>query len=235
MKRLKILLVFLLSFTLTGCIKEYSYTDEKSNAIAEYMASLLLKYDKDYDQALIPDDELNESSQDDAGSTVEDTTSDTEDTSGTSGAEVTQTPSDTNNDYSLIEVLGIDGFDMAYSGYKLADTYPEDADSAGFTLTPRNGYQLLVTEFTVKNISDQKKELNLINSDISYQLDINMSTVYKPLLTLLQNDLQYIDMTIAGGKSEKVLLVFEISKDVDMSNVNLIVSKDGISNTFEIK
>lgn len=235
MRRLKILLVLLISFSLTGCIQEYSVSEEKSDAYADYMAGLLLKYDSDYEKSLIPEEELNGDTQDE-GNVAENVTSDaSEETTDTSGESSTQ--SDTVNDKkaSLTEVVGQEGLEVEYTGYKLADTYPEDADAAGFTLTPRPGFQLLVTKFTIKNTSGKKKELNLIDTDITYQLDINVGTVYKPLLTLLQNDLQYIDISIGKGKSEDVLLVFEISKDTDMSNVNLIVSSGDKSNILEIK
>lgn len=234
MKRFKIFLVLLLAFALTGCIQKYDYTEERSDAVAEYMASLLLKYDTSYDQALVPKEDLFSSSPQDTGTDAKDTSADTEASTVTSSTAATDTPSAAGNEYSLADVMGTKSFDVEYTGYKLADTYPEDADSAGFTLTPRNGYQLLIAEFTVKNTSDKKQELNLIDSDINYQLDINVGTVYKPLLTLLQNDLQYLDITIGGGESEIVLLIFEISKDVDMSNVSLIVSKDNESNVIEI-
>jgi hypothetical protein len=62
-----------------------------------------------------------------------------------------------------------------------------------------------------------------------------VGTVYKPLLTLLENDLQYIDITIEAGKTETVLLVFEVSKDVEISEINLIALKDERTEIIEIK
>jgi len=93
----------------------------------------------------------------------------------------------------------------------------------------------LVASFLAKNISDKEKTLNLSNSKVLYQLDINVGTVYKPLLTLLENDLQYIDITIGAGKNKTVLLVFEVSKDIDISNINLIASKDDRTEIIEFK
>lgn len=235
MKRLKMIIVLLLSLTLTGCIQKYTVTDEKSDAYAEYMAGLLLKYDKGYEQSLIPEQELTEGDQTDTVAEGNTPTPVPEGTTDTTGDNTAQSDSAASNEASLTEVVGLEGFEVKYTGYKLADTYPEDTDAAGFTLTPRQGYQLLVTEFSVKNTSGKKKELNLIDTNITYQLDINVGTVYKPLLTLLQNDLQYIDITIDKGKSENVLLVFEVSKDTDMSNVNLIVSNNDKSNIIGIK
>lgn len=71
--------------------------------------------------------------------------------------------------------------------------------------------------------------------DLSYQLDVNVGTIYKPLLTLLKNDLQYFDITLKPGQSEKALLVFEISKDRDAANINLLISRENRSKIIEIK
>jgi hypothetical protein len=58
MKRLILFLILIISITLTGCIHETNITEEESDAVAEYMAGLLLKYDDKYDKALIPKDEI---------------------------------------------------------------------------------------------------------------------------------------------------------------------------------
>jgi len=229
MKRLILLIVVIISFTLTGCMKPYTATDQQSDAIAEYMAGLILKSDKNYDQALIPEDALTS----DTSSTVD--TTDNTDITDPGDTPASDNATEVQNDYTLTQVIGESGFGIAYKGYKLVDTYPEDSESSHFSLTPREGYQLLVTSFTVKNKKDAKKEINLINSGVTYQLDVNTDKVYKPLLTLLENDLQYIDLSIAAGKSEVVLLVFEVSKDAEITDISLIATKGQKSVTIKLK
>lgn len=247
MKRLKILLVLLLSLSLTGCIKEYTITEEKSDAVAEYMAGLLLSYDSNYDQELIPTEETTDEISDDVNVTTDETSEDTteESTSEESSSEIQDslevneeeaTASGENQEhYTLSQVIGETGFTVQYKSYKLVDTYPEDLESSNFTLTLREGYQLLVASFTIKNKSDSKKEINLIKSGITYQLDINSGIVYKPLLTLLENDLQYIDIMINPDKSKNALLIFEVSKDADITDINLIAKKEDKSVTMKLK
>jgi hypothetical protein len=93
----------------------------------------------------------------------------------------------------------------------------------------------LVASFTATNKKKSKNTLNLSKEEVLYQLDINVGTVYKPQFTLLENDLQYIDLAFKGGESKTVLLVFEISKEADISNINLIISKEDRSEIIEIK
>jgi len=223
--------------SLTGCIQEYKLTELKGDATAEYMAALLLKYDEDYEPHLTPIDQLNEEVSETLGENNANTTTVTPtpfleeaitENEDSEGAKVTK-------EYTLTEVIGEPDIEIQYSNYKICESYPEDTTNAYFSLTPVEGNQLLVASFLAKNISDKEKTLNLSNSKVLYQLDINVGTVYKPLLTLLENDLQYIDITIGAGKNKTVLLVFEVSKDIDISNINLIASKDDRTEIIEFK
>ncbi|MDF2611737.1 MAG: hypothetical protein K0R92_3211 [Lachnospiraceae bacterium] len=234
MKRMRILLVMLFMFILTGCIQEYKVTEQQSNATAEYMAGLLLKYDENYMQGLISEEEV---LQEEASMGEADAINPTPTLSPTEGATVSTEGkvADSEKDYTLTEVIGEKNFEIEYTGYKVTESYPEDTDSAYFSLTPREGNQLIVASFIVKNKSDKEKTLNLSKAKILYQLDVNAGTIYKPSLTLLENDLQYIDITIPEGEAEPVLLIFEVPEGTDMSDINLIVSNDKKTDIIKIK
>lgn len=233
MKRLKLVIIILLMLPLTGCINEYNATKEQNDAVAEYMAGLLLEYDKDYDQELTSMDELTDDDSEADGGTLTPSpaTSIDDTTSGNSDNGIT----DTSTMYTLSEVIGNSNFELNYKSYQIADTYPEDADSALFVLTPREGYHLLVVTFTVKNISDGDQTLNLSEDNILYQLEVASGTEYTPLLTLLENDLQYLEVKLGSEKTKKALLVFEVLEGTNISNINLVVSKGNNSNTTKIK
>lgn len=236
MRKLSVVIIILLMLSLTGCIKEFNVSEEKSDEAAEYMAGLLLKYDKDYEAGLTPQDQLipeTETAPVEGGnSAVTPTPAAVEGSADSETGKVTQTPA---KNYTLTEVIGDKNFDIRYTGYQICETYPKDSTNAYFSLTPRDGNQLLVVSFTAQNIKAGKKSLNLINSEVKYQLDINVGTIYKPLFTLLENDLQYTDVTIGAGDTEALLLIFEVSKDVDIANINLMVSKGDKSEIIEVK
>jgi hypothetical protein len=233
MKRMKLLIIILFVFTLTGCIQEYNVTDQQSDAASEYMASLLLKYDERYEQDLISKDRI---LADEIANEIEDANSPSPTLSPKSDTNNTEDQGAANQEnYTLTEVIGEKNFEIEYTGYIVTETYPENSESAYFSLSAYEGNQLLVTSFVVKNKSKKEKTLNLSKAEILYQLNINVGAVYKPSLTLLENDLQYIDVAIAGEKSETVLLIFEVSKKVEMSNINLLITKDGKSEIIEIK
>ena len=237
MKRLKLVLVLLLSFSLTGCIQKYTVTEEQDDAVAEYMAGLLLNNDEDYDQELIPMEEISADNP-----AADNTASEENKITPTVAPDATNEDNPSNSDstdnqkeYTISEVIGTENFDIQYKDYKLTETYPEDPESAYFSLNSRPGYQLLVVIFSVKNKADKDEAFDLSKSGVEYQLDINVGTIYKPQFTLLENDLRYIDVTIKGGDTIEAYLVFEVSKDLEISNINLLVSKDSRSEIVEIK
>jgi hypothetical protein len=217
-------------------MQQYSIPEEKADSIAEYMAALILKYDDNYTQDLIPQevndhlDELEEGNSSDKDFPI-----------------ATITPSQSNQqsnneeinnqeEYTLSEVFGNKNFEIQYLNYKVAETYPDDTENAYFYVEPRNeNYHLIVASFQVKNISKKEKSLNLSKEKIQYKLDVNVGTIYKPLLTLLENDLQYLDITLAAGKTSKVLLIYEVSKETDMSDINLIISNNNKTEIIEMK
>ncbi len=236
MKRWKLATIILFVFLLSGCVQKSDVTEEQSDAVAEYMAGLLLKYDEEYDRSLTPIEEIKATETNIVGEEATDVPTPTvalEDNSTNSNSD--ENDVDNQKDYTLSEVIGEEDFDIKYKGYKMYDTYPEDSDS--FSLTPREGYQLLVATFEVINKTDSSKKINLRvkRKEIKYQLDINVGTVYKPFLTLLVDDLQYLDISLDGGKSTSALLVFEVSKNTKLSDINLIVSRNERSEIIEFK
>lgn len=221
-------------------MKKYPLTEAQTDIVAEYMANRLLENDEKYSPSLISYQEIDE---------IEDTTvgdeippKPTEIPEANEGKinddfPIDVSPSDTSVDiqYTLSEVLGDSSFDIQYTSYLLADTYPEDESNLVFSLDPRAGYRLLVVNFTIENITDSDKVIDLSKASIKYQLDINVGTIYKPQLALLENDLQYIKLNVRSGANIPAVLIFEVSKNIDMSDINLIVSRDAKTEIIEIK
>lgn len=230
MKKWKMVIIFLMVLSLTGCVEKYKATDEQSDAIAEYMASLLLDNDKHYDQALVPEDVLYNDSSD----TSEDT--DTQNNNVTQAPTPTQASGETSSEtedgdtsqsgnnstpkLSISEVIGQDNFQIDYKSYKLTDQYKSEY----FVLNPRDGYHLMVISFRIKNISDDKQVLNLTKAGIEYEITGISGTKYSPLLTLLENDLQYINIEINSGKTKSGVLIFQVPDETEILGRNLDIT-----------
>ena len=59
--------------------------------------------------------------------------------------------------------------------------------------------------------------------------------MYKPLFALLENNLQYINLKVNAGEKVPAVLIFEVTRDIDMSDINLIVSRGSRTEIIEIK
>lgn len=240
MKKLGLILLTLLMLSLTGCIHEYQLSEEATDVVAEYMAGSLLEHDENYEKDLLDKEELEAAAEEDTkeaeAAEDEDQKAEPEevdkDEQASEGDEGTTEPEE---DFTITEVIGAENFDINYNSYKLCDVYPEDETNAYFSLTPLEGNQLLVASFTAENLSKKEKRLDLRKSKVDYQLDINVGTIYKPLLTLLENNLKYIDMKIGASKKAEVLLIFEISKDIKLDDINLIISNGAKTEIIDIK
>ena len=235
MRRFKIITVLLILATLTGCMQKFEYSEEQTDAAAEYVAGLILRYDKDYKNKLISMEEIVVQQQEAEKATATPapgTSQDTDD--GPTG--VTENPIDAPKpEYTLSEVIDEKGFDLSYNGYTIADSYPEDITDAYFSVTAREGNQLVILSFQLKNKLDKKNNLNLTKAKITYQLDVNVGTIYEPPFALLENNLKLIDMTLKEKEEKTVILIFEVKKDVEMKDINLMVTRDDRSEIIKIK
>lgn len=250
MKRWKLIPVALLMVTLTGCIQENRLPDQKADIIAEYMAGLVLKYNP-YDSSLLPMNMLEEekteevveeaneltnaSDQSEDANTATEQASQNEDNTAKSNESTTkpsEEPEEQLQNYTLSEVIGMKEFAIDYSEYELTDTYSENDY---FSITARKGYQLLIATFTVKNQSKEKAIFNLNKREIKYQLDVNSGTIFKPLLTCSDRDIQYINMPFEKEETKNVVLIFEIPQKTELSDLNLIVSSDDKSGSIKLK
>ncbi len=230
MKPLKFIVIIVLLFTtLSGCVQESKITEEQGDTVAEYMAGLLLKYDDKYDQALIPLSEEDTIAANKPEATV------VLSKDGTSQKSKDVKDSVIKSSHALSEVMGNDNFEISYKEYELRDEYPEDAKRLGVSLTSQKGYQFLVVSFTAKNVTKEKQRLVFSKDDINYKLTVDNDRIYSPIITFLDNELQFIDLTIGGGKAEDLVLIFEISKETKVSDIHLEVSDDNKSCIIDIK
>jgi hypothetical protein len=229
MRKLSLVIGVVCVLSLTGCASTYRLTEVETDIVAENMAALLLKYDHNYqDTALLLPEEALEKEVFPAGTDTH--TGDASIPSNDTKEDKKENKEDTvelhgEKEYTLSQVISAKNFDIQYKGYQLYINYPEDTSATYFSLTPREGDQLLAVLFDAVNTSNDTKSLNLIKTGNRFELKVNEERTYVPLLTLLENDLQYINIPIDGQKTEEVILVFEIPKE-EISAVSLTVTNE---------
>ncbi len=239
MKRMGIILLLTIALSLTGCMKDYALSEAETGIVAEYMAGLLIKYDDDRETSLIDRDELflDQGSDDRAKNDLQTSTAPTPpaDESESGNDESGSKENAESDAYTVSEVIGVEGLDIQYISYKLYNSYPEDETNSYFSITPREGNQLLVASFSIENKTNDNIKLDLRKADISYQLDINVGTIRKPYVAFIENDLRLINIMIEKNTTRTAVLIFEVPKDLDMSDINLIISRGSKAEIIEIK
>ncbi len=235
MRRYMLIPIILLMTTLTGCVHKYEYTDQQSDAAAEYIAGVVLKNDKSYEAELVSFEKIIEKQEAEVGAVIpepEDTQNLPSDQENIAAPAVTKSPV---KDFTLTEVINEKGFEIEYSDFIVTESYPEDATEAYFLITARPDNKLVVLSFKLKNTQDKNNRLNLTKSNIVYQLDVNDGTIYEPPFVLLENNLKLIDLKLKAGEEKSVVLIFEVKKATDLAYANLVITRDNRSETIKVK
>lgn len=229
------LLVGLIICTLgvTGCTKALPLTEEEEGMVAEIMAKELLDSQEGYKQALVAPTEAPEPTKEASQeATITATATPTISATPTLAPTEGSADNDSSNQYAnadFAQVIGMSNIDVEYTGYERI----KSLTGSSFNLEAPEGKELLIVKFDVINTSKKKLRFNLTDVDISYQLDINMKDKLKPLVTLKDNDLRFIDLKIKANGSTEAVLIFAVDQSLKIEKANLIISRE--HNTAIIK
>lgn len=124
----------------------------------------------------------------------------------------------------ISDLYNVKGFDVVYGGATVHSSYPED--DTYFSLTPDDGRKLYVISFTITNNSGKKAKFSQ-NNNVLYELTFDDQSFYRPSMTLLDNDMQFIEKSIGAKKSVNGVLVFSVPENVDRSGAKLFMSGNG--------
>lgn len=215
--------------SLTGCADIKNLSEEQENEIAEYAAGVLLQNSDKYSYRLITKEEKE----------VTETPTPTPTSAAAQASDAPQesqpeqtaaAPEDSKKEVSLDDLYHLKGVSILYTSYRLADKYGSSQIRA------EQGKKLLVAEFSLKNNSGAKKKVKLIDRrKISYQLNVD-GTTYSPQISLLENQLDYLEATIAKGKSQKAVLVFQVDKNAtNASSIDLSIEEGNNKTSVKMK
>ncbi len=253
MRKLLFLLITICGVVLTGCAQLIDLTENESDVLAEYMAGTMLRHTENYEEALIYPEETTEEKEaaiaPDMTETASETDLESHNLTGQSQNSTAAQSSENNkavaqnlsvqSQYGTIVSLanmfkGIfkNSLSITYQNYKAYDSYPDENEL--FTIEPAEGKKLIAFTFNVKNITKKTQKLDLLKYNISYQLTDNNSSVYYPMMTLLANDIQYINLGIDAGKTRKAVILFELPEKVDMSHLLLTLTYEDKTTFLDI-
>ena len=219
------LAIIIASLMLTACSSNYiEITDKESDAIAQYCAHLLLKYDKNKvaQRKLLDVDELEdyyeELHKNDPTPTPTEMAEPTAEP--TSEPEVTPTPEDITDvptavptepelpkAESLTELYAKEDFTVEYKTISVTQMYYENEYSS---ISAKDGESIAVIFFNIRNIGDADQKFVSSDSKVGYALYCVNGNIYTPTLSMLGNDIQFLNDLIEKDEEYEAVLLFFI-------------------------
>lgn len=217
---------------LCGCLQTTPLTDAEMDVVAEYAASLLLKYDSKYDSPLYYGDLFEEetvtptvTAAPTSAATVPTEPEITNVPSPTPRVTVAPTPtplpySDEETSKQLTEMIAADNIVVSCESYEIMESV---ISNDYFSLQAKEGRKYVVVYFLLTNTSNQDEVFDASGKGLSYSIDVNTSIKSRVSLSMLENDLQYMPISVPANGTADAVLVFEIG-DMQIDTLHLLIS-----------
>lgn len=219
----------LLVMSLTGCKGVMKLSEEQNNEAAEYIASVLLKRSSIYEQRLVYEQ---------GAPTATPTATDalaTEVPGGQSKDNENGSSGNTEN-VEFSNLLGLEKkkITLKYKGTKTCQEYRDSTISSAY-MKAEKGKKLALVKFKMVNGSSTDQKIQLSDKKVSYTLQLKDGTQIKPVIALITNDLQFLDITLSAKKTKEVLLIFKVDSKDTISDALLTAAKGNKSSIITLK
>lgn len=232
MRKIGLLLVlFGAACMMGGCIKDVPLTDREMDIVAEYAAHALLAQDPVYNSALIkevtptPEPALTPEPTKAPAPTENPGTDEKPEPTKQPGEETTPAPTEIPDnteftDDQITEVVGVEGFRVTYAGYETLESI-QSGDY--FSLNAKPGRQYLLVKFEVTNETERELAFDTTEQRLECTVDINLGSISRASLSMLPNDLQYMnaEAVMQPGETQETVLVFEISSKEEIQTAHV--------------
>lgn len=237
MKRRKIAAVCLSALLLAGCgdvMPEMS--DAEAEAIGEYAAITLLKYDAAARSRLVDLSQVQEEAEkpeEPVAVQPEPAPEQPPEQAVQETPIVDRSEAEELTAESLGSCLKLpEGVDLIYDGCDLAANY---SGKQYLAVEASDGKQLLILRFTLRNASGTEQKIDLLDPQNLCRVTVNGDYTRNVLTTMLENDLLTYSGDLSDGETQELVLLAEVEAEkagaVDALTLNL---KDG-SETYTIR
>ena len=243
-KRILLVGLSMMLCLLGGCLEATPLTEDEMDAVAEYAASLLLKHDKNYETALFYAEELEirltptptptpkpanptPTPKAQAGNV-------SGSIAGGEASAATPTPAPFYNQEEtsrqLTEIIAVEDITVTCEGYQ---TMKSVQSTEYFSLVAKEGRQYIVVNFLLHNNTGNDLVFDASGNGLEYSIDIDTNAISRVSLSMLENDLQYMEIPVPANGTAAAVLVFEVEEG-EPETVHLIV-EDKTENTVFVK
>lgn len=224
--------VMLGSILLTGCGNMIpGMTEEEEQAVGEYAAMVLLKYDANHRSRLVDLSLIEESEEKDNKTEEPAVTPPPVINEEASSIPVIDHAEEIQSSVSSIsQFFGLpDGMTISYKNMEVCDSYPDDGQTDGFfSLDASSGKKLLVLEFEMTNNSGAEQSVDILDQNSACKITVNGSYTRTALMTMLTNDLSTYKGSVGAGETQDVVLLIEIDLETAdaISDISLTLKND---------
>lgn len=236
MKKRICAVVCAVTMLLSGC-GGIQITERENDVMAEYAATLLLKYSTTYQSKLQDTVKETETTVSRPNTTNNNSSTNAFSSQIGQSAQNNQLNETTVSQKNLAQSLGIaDGFQVEYQGYEITNAYPKSTDTY-FSMQATKGKMLLVLKFNIINTSGEEKECDVLSSQPSFRCTVNSENRFNSQLTMLLDDLSSYKETITAGETKQAILIFQIPEKYENSveQIELTVKNGSESNNFSLQ
>ncbi len=228
-------------FLLTGCGNMLpEMTTQQEQAMGEYAAMILLRYDANSRSRLVPlppetwesDEEKTE-----PVTAPEENTADEpqgmDPVADTPVVDAEGNVTQSGGAGSLESLFGLpEGVQLTFTGTQVAASYPEGEQREDFfALDAARDKSLLILHYTLSNQSGAEQAVDLLSRDATFKITVNGSYTRSALMTLLMDDMATFVGTLGAGDSRELVLVIEIDQSMaeSVTSVSLEAKTDSQS------
>lgn len=252
-KLLMLAMAAIVTVNLSACaIGDTGLSDDELKQVAEYAAKLVLKHTRNYEPTLqeelsikenpnIVNEDFNvagkskvETSETSSSSSINDEEENDKtenENPDDKSKDINETNDDKDTAATLNDIYAKEGFEVVYGGAGEYSRYPKN--EGYFSLVAADNMKLYVVEFSIRNKTDKIRKFSH-SEGVSYNLTFDGENYYKPSLTLLENDMQSIEVNIGGGKSSKGVIVFNVAKNESKTKAKLRIINGDKSYTLNV-
>lgn len=234
----------ILLLSCTGCGgKMPDATEEQMDAIAEYAAVSLLKYDANQRSRLVEDavveeydkrqEKIRESIAKEEREKAEKEKPKKESISDASGETTVIVPAHYDKLEDVLQVP--EGVTVLYEGEKVVASYPEGQEAETLSVEATEGKKLLVLKFLITNGTAEKVDLNFNGLKYSCKITINDSASKGSLPALLLDDLLTYRGSIDAGANEHLVIITEMDDDDLQSIESVRIRFKSVENEYTIQ
>lgn len=237
MKKRLIMLLMITAVVSSGCAMGVELTDENSDLVAEYTASIILKNDQRHEYRLI-DVSSEETKNPEVEAPTQAPQANETGSPSMQPAQPTDEPAANTEQevgsFTLEELMGLKNATLTYKELKLMDSYT-DKKNTTYSLTAKKGYQFAVLSFSITNTGKKEQQIDLLSKKMKYNLNVNGTESYSAILTVLDSDLQCYIETLQAGETKEAVLLFEVEENKQIPSATLFALNGKKASEIEVK